>query len=48
VTPGAYVGYWCIEAAAAAVTWDIDDTASRDHPHYPEDWADWARKHKRL
>lgn len=43
VTPGAYVGYWCIEAAAAAVTWGIDDTALRDHPHYPTEWADWAR-----
>ncbi|WP_339108534.1 PoNe immunity protein domain-containing protein [Thioclava sp. GXIMD4216] len=38
-----YVGYWCLEAAAASVAFGIDDTQLRDHPHYPADWADWAR-----
>ena len=38
-----YVGYWCIEAAAASVVFGIDDRSVRDHPHYPADWADWAR-----
>jgi Domain of unknown function (DUF1911) len=38
-----YVGYWCLEAAAAAVMADIDDSIIRGHDHYPSDWADWAR-----
>jgi len=38
-----YVGYWCLEAAAASVAFGIDDRDLRDHPHYPADWADWAR-----
>ncbi|WP_406735844.1 PoNe immunity protein domain-containing protein [Thioclava sp. GXIMD4215] len=38
-----YVGYWCLEAAAASVAFGIDDTQLRDHPHYPTEWADWAR-----
>ena len=38
-----YVGYWCLEAAAAAVVFGIDDADLRSHPHYPADWADWAR-----
>ena len=38
-----YVGYWCLEAAAASVVFGIDDADLRSHPHYPADWADWAR-----
>lgn len=38
-----YVGYWCLEAAAASVMVDIDDTSFRDHAYYPAEWADWAR-----
>lgn len=45
--PNSYVGYWCIEAAAAVVMMDIDDSSFRDHPHYPKDWADWARQKRR-
>ncbi len=37
-----YVGYWCLEAAAASVAFGIDDSILRDHPYYPKDWADWA------
>ncbi len=39
-----YVGYWCLEAAAAAVAFNIDDTELRRQPYYPYEWADWARK----
>ena len=39
-----YVGYWCLEAAAAAVMRDIHDSSFRDHPHYPADFADWVRR----
>jgi hypothetical protein len=39
-----YVGYWCFEAAAAVAAMGIDDIIFRDHPNYPKDWADWARK----
>lgn len=46
VTPNQYVGYWCIEAAAASVLFDIDDSTVRDHEHYPTDWADWARSQR--
>lgn len=45
-TPGLYAGYWCIEAAAAAVAFDIDDREFRNHDYYPKDWADWARLQK--
>ena len=38
-----YVGYWCLEAAAASVMAGIDDASFRDHEHYPANWADWAR-----
>ncbi|RAP40139.1 hypothetical protein BYZ73_16495 [Rhodovulum viride] len=38
-----YVGYWCLEAAAASVAFGIDNTDLRGHPHYPAEWADWAR-----
>lgn len=40
---GQFVGYWCLEAASAAVAFGIDDGPCRSHPHYPADWADWAR-----
>jgi Domain of unknown function (DUF1911) len=43
----AYVGYWCIEAAAGVIVANIDDRSFRDHPHYPAAWADWARAVKR-
>lgn len=43
VTDGLYVGYWCLEAAAATVMLNVDDTSFRDHEHYPADLADWAR-----
>lgn len=39
-----YVGYWCLEAAAGVVMRNIDDSSFRDHPHYPADFADWARE----
>ncbi len=39
-----YVGYWCLEAAAASVAFGIDDRDFRDHPYYPSEWADWARR----
>lgn len=32
-----YHGYWCFEAAAVAKMLDIDDSALKDHPHYPYD-----------
>lgn len=41
-----YFGYWCLEAAAAVVMRDIDDTSFRTHKHYPADMVDWAREHK--
>jgi Domain of unknown function (DUF1911)/Domain of unknown function (DUF1910) len=34
---GAYFGFWCIEAVAAAKAFDIDDSACLGHPHYPGD-----------
>lgn len=40
---GAYVGYWAIEAAAAAYLLKLDDSAFRDHVLYPKDLADFAR-----
>jgi len=40
---GAYVGYWAIEAAAAAYLLKVDDSAFRDHLLYPKDLADFAR-----
>jgi hypothetical protein len=36
-------GYWCFEAAAVAVAFDIDDSNFRDMPYYPKDLADFAR-----
>jgi len=35
-----------VEAAAVAVTLDMDDTPFRGHEHYPKDFADWAKKTK--
>ena len=32
-----YFGYWCFEAAGVAKMLDIDDSALKDHPHYPYD-----------
>lgn len=34
---GAYFGRWCIEAAAVAKAFDIDDTLCLGHPNYPGD-----------
>lgn len=34
---GAYFGRWCIEAAAIAKAFRIDDTPCLDHPNYPGD-----------
>lgn len=34
---GAYFGRWCIEAVAVATVFEIDDSASLDHPNYPGD-----------
>jgi len=34
---GAYFGRWCIEAAAVAKVFGIDDTDCLDHPYYPGD-----------
>ncbi|WP_233832545.1 PoNe immunity protein domain-containing protein [Paraburkholderia sp. ZP32-5] len=41
---GAYVGYWAIEAAAAAYLLELDDTSFRDHLLYPKDLVEFARK----
>lgn len=41
---GAYVGYWAIEAAAAAYLLELDDTSFRDHVLYPKDLVDFARE----
>ncbi|PQV45033.1 PoNe immunity protein domain-containing protein [Paraburkholderia sp. BL21I4N1] len=40
---GAYVGYWAIEAAAAAYLLELDDTSFRNHLLYPKDLTDFAR-----
>lgn len=34
---GGYFGYWCVEAAAAAKAFGLDDTLCLGHPHYPGD-----------
>lgn len=34
---GAYFGCWCIEVAAVAKAFGIDDTLCLDHPNYPGD-----------
>ncbi|MFP3429762.1 type VI secretion system tip protein TssI/VgrG [Paraburkholderia sp. SIMBA_061] len=41
---GAYVGYWAIEAAAAAYLIELDDISLRDHLLYPKDLVDFARE----
>jgi hypothetical protein len=38
-----FYGYWCFEAAAVAIAFDIDDSSFRDMPYYPKDLADFAR-----
>lgn len=38
-----FVGYWCLEAAAAVMIKGLDDTSLRDHPHYPGDLVTFAR-----
>lgn len=43
-TGGSYVGYWAIEAAAAAYLLELDDTSFRDHLLYPKDLVDFARE----
>jgi len=40
---GGFFGYWCWEAAAVAVAFNIDDTRFRDIKYYPKDMADFAR-----
>ncbi|MCW7540698.1 DUF1911 domain-containing protein [Aquabacterium sp. A7-Y] len=42
---GAYVGYWCIEAAALSAALNIDDSSFRKHPHYPRDMVSYYRSH---
>jgi hypothetical protein len=34
---GGFFGYWCLEAAAAAKAFGIDDASFRDMPCYPKD-----------
>ncbi len=41
---GSYVGYWAIEAAAATVLLELDDSSYRDHLLYPKDLVDFARR----
>jgi hypothetical protein len=38
-----FIGHWSLEAAATVVIAKIDDSAFRDHPHFPSDFADAAR-----
>jgi len=40
----AYDGYFSYEAAAVVMLWDIDDSAFRDHPYYPDALVDYYRK----
>ncbi|WP_414442291.1 PoNe immunity protein domain-containing protein [Burkholderia sp. 22PA0106] len=42
---GAYVGYWAVEAAAAAFLLELDDSSFRDHLLYPKDLVDFARSY---
>jgi hypothetical protein len=39
-----YVGNWCFDIAPLVVVLDIDDAAVRDHPNYPTDLIDAARR----
>ncbi len=41
--PFMYVGYWAFDAAAAAVTYGLDDSALEGHKYYPWDLAEYAR-----
>ncbi|MEX3973207.1 PoNe immunity protein domain-containing protein [Paraburkholderia caribensis] len=41
---GSYVGYWAIEAAAAAYLLELDDTALREQISYPGDLVTFARE----
>jgi hypothetical protein len=35
-------GWWALEVAALVVLYDLDDSALREHPHYPADLVDYA------
>lgn len=41
---GGFFGYWCWEAAAVAVAFNIDDARFRDMKYYPKDMVDFARE----
>ena len=41
---GGFFGYWCWEAAAVSVAFNIDDARFRDMKYYPKDMADFARE----
>ena len=38
-----FIGYWCYEAAALSVIYNIDDSQLRNHKFYPTDLVDYAR-----
>ena len=38
INGGAYFGQWCLEAAAAAKMFDLDDSLCLGHRHYPGDF----------
>lgn len=40
---GGFFGYWCWEAAAVSVAFNIDDSCFRDLQYYPKDIADYSR-----
>lgn len=40
---GGFFGYWCWEAAAVSVAYNIDDSQFRDLQYYPKDMADYSR-----
>ena len=39
----AYDGYWSYEAAAVVMLWNIDDSAFREHPYYPDALVSYYR-----
>lgn len=41
-----YHGYWAIGAAVATYLLELDDSSYRDHPMYPKDLVDFARRYK--
>jgi hypothetical protein len=43
---GSYVGYWAIEAGAAAYLLGLDDTSFRDHLVYPRHLVEFARQYE--